>query len=113
MRKILFIKVNLMFFSIRKFLVYLWNFIFNHEVSPLKNIPDVAVRHYVLQILGFMWAICFSVALGSYTVFTASLVGHIVLIAAMAVTVATWTTAKVKPSVFVRSVGRSPDGEHH
>jgi len=55
----------LMFFSIRKFVFYIWNFIFNHEVSPVRNIPDVAVRHYILQVLGFMWAICFSIALGS------------------------------------------------
>jgi hypothetical protein len=41
-----------------------------------------------------------------------SIVGHIVLIAAMAVTVATWTAAKVKPTLFVRSVGRSADGEY-
>jgi hypothetical protein len=54
-----------MFFSIRKFVFYIWNFIFNHEVSPVRNIPDVAVRHYILQVLGFMWAICFSIALGS------------------------------------------------
>ena len=101
-----------MFFSMRKFVFYIWNFIFNHEVSPVRNIPDVAVRHYILQVLGFMWAICFSIALGSYTVFMVSIVGHIVLIAAMAVTVATWTAAKVKPTLFVRSVGRSADGEY-
>lgn len=102
-----------MFLSLRKIVVYLWNFLFNHEISPLRNIPDIAVRHHVLQILGLMWAVCFSVALGSYTVFAASLVGHLVLISAAAVTVATWTTAKVRPTAFVRSVGRSPDGEHH
>ena len=41
-------------------------------MSPVRNIPDVAVRHYILQVLGFMWAICFSIALGSYTVFMVS-----------------------------------------
>ncbi len=93
-------------------IVYAWNFIFNHEVSPVRNIPDVAVRHYVLQALGLMWAISFSLAIGSYTFFAASLVGHTVLIAAVAITVATLTTAASKPQMFIRGSGRRPDGEH-
>jgi len=56
-----------MFTPVRKFVVYCWNFVFNHEVSPLRNIPDVAIRHYVLQALGLMWAVAFAVAAGSYT----------------------------------------------
>ena len=45
------------------YVAYAWNFLFNHEVSPLRNIPDVAIRHYVLQVLGFMWAVSASVAI--------------------------------------------------
>jgi len=79
-----------MFTPVGKFVVHCWNFVFNHEVSPLRNIPDVAIRHYVLQALGFMWAVAFAVATGSYTFLAASVVGHTVLIAAAAVTVAAW-----------------------
>ena len=79
-----------------------WDFLFNHEVSPLRHIPDVAVRHYILQILGFMWAISFSIAIGSYTFMAVSIIGHTVLIAAAAITVATWSTATIKPKLFVR-----------
>ena len=85
----------------RKIIVYCWNFVFNHEVSPLRHIPDVAIRHYVLQALGLMWAVSFAVATGSYTFLAASVVGHTVLIAAAAITVATWTAATVKPEFFV------------
>ena len=101
-----------MFASIKNYVAYAWNFIFNHEVSPLRNIPDIAVRHYVLQALGFMWAVCFSIAIGSYTFFAASVVGHVVLIGAAAITVATLTTATTKPLLFVRVFGRRNDGEH-
>lgn len=101
-----------MFNSIRKNVGLAWNFIFDHEVSPLKNIPDVAVRHYVLQILGAMWAATAAVAVGSYTFFAASLVGHVVLIGAAAITVATLATAANKPKVFMRFSGRRNDGEH-
>jgi len=94
-----------------KLIVYAWNFIFNHNVSPLRHIEDVALRHYVLQALGFMWAVSFSIAIGSYTTVFANIIGHAVLIGAAAITVATYTAAKVKPSVFKGS-GRRPDGEH-
>ncbi|NOT41390.1 MAG: hypothetical protein HOP13_12940 [Alphaproteobacteria bacterium] len=92
--------------------VYAWNFIFNHEVSPLRHIPDVAIRHYVLQALGMMWAATFSIAIGSYTFLGISVIGHAVLIGALAITVATLTTASAKPEVFVRGLGRRKDGEH-
>ena len=98
--------------STRNHILYAWNFIFNHEVSPLRNIPDVAIRHYVLQVLGLMWAVSFSIAIGSYTFFAASVIGHTVLIAAAAITVATLTTAAKKPEVFIRRSGRRYDGEH-
>ena len=72
----------------------------------------MAVRHYVLQALAFMWAISFAVALGSYTVLAASIIGHAILIAAAGITVATYTAAAKKPSLFARGFGRRSDGEH-
>lgn len=93
-------------------IAFAWNFLFDHEVSPLRNIPDVSVRHYALQLLGAMWALAASVAIGSYTFFAASLLGHSVLIAAAAITVATLATAAKKPGLFMRAAGRRHDGEH-
>jgi hypothetical protein len=96
----------------RSSIVFAWNFVFDHETSPLRHIPDVGVRHMILQILGWMWAVAFSVAIGSYALLPASLIGHIVVIAAAAITVATYTTAAVKPEVFPSGSGRRRDGEH-
>jgi hypothetical protein len=90
-----------MFYSIRRLVVYGWDFVFNHEVSPLRHIPDVAIRHYVLQALGLMWAAAFAVAVGSYTFLAVSVIGHTVLIAAAAITVTTWTAATAKPELFI------------
>ena len=98
--------------NIRRYIVFGWNYTFNHEVSPLRHIEDVAIRHYVLQALGFMWAVSSCVALGSYTFLAASIVGHAVLVAAAAVTVATYTAATVKPALFMSNRGRRHDGEH-
>ena len=98
--------------GIKTLVVNSWNFIFDHRVSPLRHIPDVAVRHYILQVLGLMWAVSCSVAIGSYTFLAASILGHAVLIAAAAVTVATFTVAAKRPKLFMRGAGRRRDGEH-
>ena len=96
----------------KKLVLNAWDFIFNSDVSPLRHIPDVSTRHYVLQALGFMWVIAFSLAIGSYTFFAFNLIGHVVLIGAAAITIATYTTATIKPSVFGTGGGRRVDGEH-
>ncbi len=96
----------------QKFIAGAWNFIFDHEVSPLRHIPDVGTRHMILQILGWMWAVAFSVAIGSYAMLPASLIGHAALIAAAAITTATYTAATIKPGLFTTGLGRRHDGEH-
>lgn len=66
----------------------------------------------ILQILGWMWAGSFAVATGSYFLLPASFVAHGVLIAAAAITTATYTAASYKPDMFVTGSGRRHDGEH-
>jgi len=56
----------------------------------------------VFQMLGWMWALSFSLAIGSYTFLAVSVVGHVVLIGAAAITLATYTTAKVRPQMFAK-----------
>lgn len=85
----------------RKYIVSAWSFIFDHEVSPLRHIPDFGVRQMVFQLLGWMWAIAFSVAIGSYTFLAISLIGHAVLIGAAAITVATYTASAKRPKIFL------------
>lgn len=86
---------------VKKFIVYSWSYVFDHEVSPLRHIPDFNVRHMVLQVLGWMWAIAFSIAIGSYTVLAISLIGHAVLFGAAAITVATYIAAAKRPRSFL------------
>jgi hypothetical protein len=105
-------RTNAMIASVKAFIIYAWNFVFDHNVSPLRHIPDVSVRHYVLQALGLMWAVSFSVAIGSYTFLAASILGHSVLIAAAAIIVATFTVAAKRPKFLMRGAGRRFDGEH-
>jgi hypothetical protein len=95
-------------------ILYPWNFIFNHEVSPFRNLPDVSTRHYVLQVLGFMWVATFSVMLGNAMFFYINFLSHAALIGAVTITVSSWTAATLKPELFERKAGwgRSPTGEH-
>jgi len=88
----------------RQFMASIWAFIFDHNRSPLRHIPDFGVRHMVFQLLGWMWALSFSLAIGSYTFLAYSMIGHIILIGALAVTAATYTAAAKRPQLFaVRS----------
>ena len=96
----------------QKLIVQAWNYVFNHEVSPLRHIPDVSTRHMILQILGWMWAVAFSVAIGSYALLPVSLIGHAALVAAASITAATYTAAANKPGIFKSYSGRRADGEH-
>jgi hypothetical protein len=90
----------------RKTITFAWNYVFDHEVSPLRHIPDFTVRHMVLQVLGWMWAIAFLIAIGSYTFLAMSLAGHAVLVGAAAVTVATYIAAAKQPRAFLTFVRR-------
>jgi hypothetical protein len=63
----------------------------------------------IFQILGWMWAASFSIVIGSYTFFAASVVAHVVLISAAAITVATYTVAEKKPEAFAFIARRGRD----
>lgn len=98
-------------YPMRTFVVNSWNNVMNHELNPLRHIPDLQTRHVVMQFLAWMWCIIFSMSLGSITVFGVSAVAHALLIAGIVVTVATFETAKRKPQYF-GGLGRGVGGEH-
>ena len=79
--------------------------------NPLRNIPDIATRHLVMQILAWMWGVIFSMYLGSILVFGISAILHSFLIAGIAITVGTFEAARKKPQYF-GILGRSNDGKH-
>ena len=56
----------------KSLLTAMWNFIFDHDKSPLRHISDFNVRHMVFQMLGWMGAISFSLAIGSLTLSSSS-----------------------------------------
>jgi len=98
-------------YPMRTLIVDSWNHIMNHELNPLRHIPDLQTRHVVMQFLAWMWCIIFSMSLGSITVFGVSAVAHALLIAGIVITVGTFETAKRKPQYF-GGLGRGYGGEH-
>ena len=78
----------------RKLIYDGWNGVMNYKMNPLKNIPDLQVRHMVMQILAWMWCIAFSMYFGSMWVFGITAIAHMFIIGATVVTVATFSVAR-------------------
>jgi len=96
----------------RKWVFDCWNVVMDHEKNPLSAIPDFSTRHMIMQVLAWMWCIVFAIIVGSMWAGVISMMLHVLLIAAIAVTVATFETAKRKPNVFGAYNGRGAGGEH-
>ena len=77
-----------------------WNVVMNHNINPLKNIPNTHVRHLIMQLLALMWCIAFSMYFTSILLFGLPTIVHMILLSAVAFTVLTFETAKRKPQFF-------------
>ena len=95
----------------REFIYDSWNGIMNADINPLKHIPDTNTRHMVLQVLAWMWCIVFSMYVGSIFVMCITMIAHVIFLAAIVITVATFETAKNKPNFFLRLEQRT-NGYH-
>tara|TARA_B100000674_G_C37343098_1_gene690644 strand:- start:126 stop:395 length:270 start_codon:yes stop_codon:yes gene_type:complete len=84
----------------REFIYNAWNSVMSAKHNPLKHIPDDNVRHLIMQLLAWMWAIMFSLWMGSLWIFGFTAFAHAAIIAAIAITVTTFEVAKRKPDVF-------------
>ena len=85
----------------RSFIVESWNAVMDHNSNPLRNIPDLSVRHMVMQVLAFMWSSVFAIMIvNSVTAFMYSAVGHVIFVGAIVITVATFKVAESNPGAF-------------
>ena len=94
-----------------KFINDCWVSLMDNQVNPLRHIPDVAVRHLVMQLLAWMWCIIFSFYVGAWVIFGISVVAHVILIGGICITVVTFETSKRRPNL-VTGLGRKYNGEH-
>ena len=78
-----------------------WNHIMDAEVNPLRHISDLQGRHRIMQILAFMWAAVFAIMIAdSVMAFGISALAHMLLVAAVVITVGTFKVAEYKPTLF-------------
>ena len=96
----------------RQFIYDSWNGIMNADVNPLKHIPDTNTRHMVLQVLAWMWCIVFSMYIGSIFVMGVTMIAHVIFLAAIVITVATFETAKNNPRTFKLRLEHKTNGYH-
>jgi|TARA_B100000035_G_C21010146_1_gene559239 hypothetical protein len=89
----------------REFIYNSWNGVMDSNYNPLRHIPDLNTRHLVLQVLAWMWCIVFAIIVGSWTVFGISAVVHVILLAAIAITVGTFEVARKNPAFFIKKDG--------
>jgi len=95
-------------YPMRELVYNSWNGVMNMDVNPLKHIPDLQVRHLVLQILAWMWCIVFSMYIGSWIVMGVSMVAHALLLTAIVITVGTFNVAKTNPGFFKKFPTSTP-----
>ena len=85
----------------REFIYNSWNGIMDHNKNPLRHIPDMQVRHVVMQVLAFMWSSVFAILIvDSVWAFGVSAIGHVVFVSAIVITVATFKVAETNPGAF-------------
>lgn len=93
----------------RKWIVDCWNAVMDHNLNPLSNIPDLHVRHMIMQVLAFMWSAVFALQTVNVMLnFTISSIAHILFLGAVVITVGTFKVAEKRPYMFgsYHSVGR-------
>ena len=85
----------------RQFIFDSCNAIMDHRVNPLRHIPDLQVRHMVMQVLAFMWSSIFAILIAdSVFAFGVSAIAHVVFVAGIVVTIATFKVAERSPTSF-------------
>ena len=91
-----------------KYIYDTWESIMNHDRNPLKNIPHTNTRHMIMQVLAWMWCIAFSSYFSSMWIFGITAIAHIIILAAIAVTVATFEMAKSNPRFLMNKLYHTP-----
>jgi hypothetical protein len=76
----------------KDFIIDSWDAIMNNQHNPLRHL-DVASQHFVMQVLGWMWSMIFSLTFFSIYQFGITWMLHLVVFAGMALTVAIFKVA--------------------
>ena len=77
----------------KAFIVSCWDAVMDNHHNPLRHL-DLAVQHYFMQVLGWMWSMVFSLTFLSIFQFGLTWLAHVLLIGGIAMTVALFREAE-------------------
>ena len=94
----------------RQFIYDSWNGVMNMDRNPLRHIPDLQVRHLVMQVLAWMWSAVFGIYIvESIYAFGISAFAHAGLITMTVLTAIYFKQVQKKPNGILT---RGKGGEH-
>jgi hypothetical protein len=70
-----------------------WNVVMDNRHNPLRHL-DLASQHYLMQVLGWMWSMIFSLSFFSIFQFGYVWMSHLLLFGGVAMTVAVFRNAE-------------------
>jgi len=76
----------------KKFVLDSWDAVMDSRRNPLRNL-DLASQHYVMQVLGWMWSMVFSLTFLSIFHFGITWAAHMFVIAGICITVSVFKEA--------------------
>lgn len=77
----------------KTFVISSWNSIMDNRYNPLRYL-DLASQHYLMQVLGWMWSMIFSLSFLSIVYFGAVWLAHLLLIGGLFMTVSVFKNAE-------------------
>ncbi len=83
-----------------------YKYVFDSSKNPLRHIPDLTSRMFIMSILAFMWSGAFAVYLGSIFYFGLSIAAHLILILMFFFTVAIFYDAEKSKSSWLLKLRR-------
>lgn len=69
-----------------------WDAVMDHQYNPLRNAP-MAARHYLMQVLAWMWSMIFSLSFLSIYAFGYVWVSHLLVVGGVFVTISIFKRA--------------------
>jgi len=76
----------------KDFILGSWDAVMDHHRNPLRHL-DLASQHYLMQVLGWMWSMVFSLTFLSIFQFGFTWLAHLCLIGGVCMTVALFREA--------------------
>lgn len=83
-----------------------WNAVMDSRHNPLRHL-DLASQHYMMQVLGWMWSMVFSLAFLSIAQFGLTWLAHLLITGGVFFTIATFKESERQARAAARVTQRS------